>query len=85
MDKRENPRLHAAHHVSAQVDAKDGDSSQRKRNAGNDEEEKGGDLWDVAGQCVCYGLLQVVKDEATCSHQKHMEQKKGSLYYICKI
>lgn len=56
----------AAHHVSAQVDAEDGDSSQRKRNAGDDEEEEGRDLGDVAGQRVCDGLLQVVEDETTC-------------------
>lgn len=68
-----------AHHVSAQVDAEDGDSSQRKRNAGNDEEEEGRDLRDVTGQCVRNGLLQVVKDETTCSHQKHTGGKKGSL------
>lgn len=37
------------HHVRAQVNAEDGDGSQRKRNAGEDEEEKRGDLWDVAG------------------------------------
>lgn len=51
-----------AHHVSAQVDTEDGDRSQWKRNVSNDEEEEGRDLRDVAGQCVCNGLLQVVKD-----------------------
>lgn len=65
----------AAHHVSAQVDAEDGDSSQRKRNAGDDEEEEGRDLGDVAGQRVRNGLLQVVKDETTC--QKHRKDRGG--------
>lgn len=80
MDWKKGVRLSpTAHHVSAQVDAEDGDSSQRKRNAGNDEEEEGRDLRDVTGQCVSNGLLQVVKDETTCSHQKHTGGKKGSL------
>lgn len=57
----------AAHHVGAQVDAEDGDRPQRKRNAGADEEEEGRDLWDVAGERVRDGLLQVVEDEPTCS------------------
>lgn len=57
-------------HVSAQVDAEDGNSSQRKRNAGKDEEEEGWNLWDVAGQCVCNGLLQVVKNETTCRNMQ---------------
>lgn len=43
------PPSSTAHHVSAQVDAEDGDSSQRKRNTSNDEQEEGWDLWDVAG------------------------------------
>lgn len=59
-----------AHHVSAQVNAEDGDGAQRKRNAGDDEEEEGRDLWDVAGQRVGNGLLQVVEDEATCRDQR---------------
>lgn len=59
----------ALYHVSAQVDAKDGDSSQRKRNTGNDEEEERGDLRDVAGQCVSDGLLQVIEYETTCEHK----------------
>lgn len=66
----------AAHHVGAQVDAEDGDRSQRKRNAGDDEEEEGRDLRDVTGQRVRDGLLQVVEDETTCSDQKHKEERK---------
>ncbi|KGL79066.1 hypothetical protein N309_06631, partial [Tinamus guttatus] len=54
------------HHVSAQVDAEDGDSAQGQGDVGDDEEEEGGDLGDVAGQGVGDGLLQVVKDEASC-------------------
>lgn len=64
------PRLPAAHHVSAQIDAEDGDRPQWKRDAHEDEEEEGRDLWDVAGQCVGDGLLQVVKDQTTCSDTK---------------
>lgn len=43
------PAFPAAYHVSAKVNAEDGDRSKRKRNAGNDEEEEGRDLRDVAG------------------------------------
>jgi len=55
----------AAHHVSSQVNAEDGDSAQGQRNVGNDEEEEGRDLRNVTGQGVGDGLLQVVKDQAT--------------------
>ena len=51
------------YHVSSQVDTEDGDGSQRQRDVGDDEEEEGGDLRDVAGQSVGDGLLQVVKDQ----------------------
>lgn len=54
----------ATHHVSAQVDAEDGNSPQRQRDTSNDEEKEGRDLRDVAGQCVGDRLLQVVKDES---------------------
>lgn len=54
------------HHICAQVDAEDGHSAQGKGDIGNDEQQEGGDLRDVAGQGVCDGLLQVVKDEAAC-------------------
>lgn len=52
------------HHICPQVDAEDGHSAQWKGDVGNDEQQEGGDLRDVAGQGVCDGLLQVVKDEA---------------------
>lgn len=71
-----------AHHVSAQVNAEDGDSSQWERNTRNDEEEEGGDLWNITGQCVCNGFLQVVKDETTCS-QRRMKHAKGERF-TCK-
>lgn len=54
----------ATHHVSAQVNAEDGNSPQRQRDTSDDEEQEGRDLWDVAGQRVGDGLLQVVKDES---------------------
>ena len=54
------------HHVGSQVDAEDGDGAQGQRDVDQYEEEEGGDLWDVAGQSVGDGLLQVVKDEAAC-------------------
>lgn len=54
------------HHICAQVDAEDGHSAQWKGDVGNDEQQEGGDLRDVAGQGVRDGLLQVVKDQAAC-------------------
>lgn len=69
MQQTEN-RQKLVHHISAQVDAEDGDSAQRKRNAGKDEEQEGGNFWDVTGQGVCNGLLQVVKNETTCRNMQ---------------
>lgn len=37
------------HHVSSQVDAENGDGAQRQGDVDQDEEQEGGDLWDVAG------------------------------------
>lgn len=55
-----------SYHVGSQVDAEDGDGAQRQWDVDQDEEQEGGDLWDVAGQSVCNGLLQVVKDQTAC-------------------
>lgn len=55
-----------AHHIRAQVNAEDGHSAQRQGDVGNDEQQEGGDLRDVAGQGVGDGFLQVVKDQAAC-------------------
>lgn len=63
----------AAHHIGAEVDAEDGDCSQGKWNTSDDEEQEGGDLWDVTGEGVCDGLLQVVKDETTYSDEHKKE------------
>lgn len=54
-----------SHHVSAQVDAEDGDSAQGQRHAGDDEEKEGSDLRDVTGKCVRNRLFQVIKNQAT--------------------
>lgn len=54
------------HHICPQVDAEDGHSAQWKGDVGNDEQQEGGDLRDVAGQGVRDGLLQVVKDQTAC-------------------
>lgn len=54
-----------AHHVSSQVDTEDGDCSQGQRDVGDDEQQEGSDLWDVTGQSVGDGLLQVIKDQTT--------------------
>ena len=54
------------HNVSGQLNEQDGDATQRKRHADGDVDQIGRELWDVLGQCVGDGLLQVVKDEAAC-------------------
>merc|ERR1719216_750526 len=56
------------HHVSAQVNAEDGDGAQGQGHIGEDEQEEGGDLGDVGGQGVGDGLLQVVKDQPALLH-----------------
>lgn len=55
--------FNCSHHVSSQIDAEDSDGSQRQGDVGDDEEQEGGNLWDVAGQGVGDGLLQVIKDQ----------------------
>lgn len=52
-----------SHHVGPQIDAEDSDGAQRQRDVDQDEEQEGGDLWDVAGQSVRDGLFQVVEDQ----------------------
>ena len=43
-------------HVSSQVNTQNGDSTKGQRDIRNDEQEEGGDLWDVGGQGVGNGL-----------------------------
>ena len=54
----------SSHHVSSQVNTQDGDGSQWQGDVDNDEQQEGSDLWDVTGQGIGDGLLQVVKDQA---------------------
>lgn len=51
------------YHVSSQIDTQDGNGSERQRDVQQNEEQEGGDLRDVGGQCVSNGFLQVVKDQ----------------------
>lgn len=51
------------HHVSAQVNAEDGDCSQRKGYVCNDEDQERRDFRNVTGQGVGNRLLQVIKDQ----------------------
>lgn len=53
----------SSHHVSSQVNTQDGDGSQRQGDVDHDEQEEGSDFWDVAGQGVSNGLLEVIKDQ----------------------
>lgn len=54
------------HHVCPQVNAQDGDGAKGQRDVGDDEQQERGDLWNVTGQGVGNGLLQVVEDQAAC-------------------
>lgn len=72
--------VYVSHHVSAQINAEDGDGSERKRNVDQDEEQEGSDLRDVAGQCIGDGLLQVIKDETTWERKKKTETQTH--YYL---
>lgn len=72
--------VYECHHVSAQVDAEDGDGSERKRNVDQDEEQEGSDLRDVAGQRIGDGLLQVIKDETTWKRKQHRPHYYPSHY-----
>lgn len=53
------------HHVCAQVDAEDGDGAQGQWNVRNNKYQEGGDLWNVTGEGVGNGFLQVIKDQTT--------------------
>ncbi|KGL85947.1 hypothetical protein N301_03690, partial [Charadrius vociferus] len=60
------PRCPPTHDVGAELDEEDGDATQGQGDAGRDVDEVRGQLGDVLGQRVGDGLLQVVKDQATC-------------------
>lgn len=53
------------HHVSAQVNAEDGNGTQGQWDVGHDEQQEGSDLRDVAGQGVGNGFLQVVENQTS--------------------
>lgn len=58
------------HHVSAQVNAEDGDCSQWERYVCNDEDQERRDFRNVTGQGVSNRLLQVIKDQAPWGREK---------------
>ena len=55
------------HKVGPKVDTEDGDGAEWQRNVGEDEHQERRDLRDVARQCVRDRLLEVVKDQTTCT------------------
>lgn len=65
------------HHVSAQVNAEDGDRSQWKGDVRNDEDQERCDFRNVTGQGVSDGLLQVIKDQTPWGR----EEKSTTLAY----
>lgn len=52
------------HNVCAQLDKEDGDAAKRKRDTDGDVDQVGGQLWDVLGQSISNGFLEVIKDQA---------------------
>uniref|UniRef100_A0A480H9S2 Sodium/potassium-transporting ATPase subunit alpha-1 n=1 Tax=Sus scrofa TaxID=9823 RepID=A0A480H9S2_PIG len=58
-------------HVCAQVDAEDGDGAQGQWNVRNNKYQEGGDLWNVTGEGVGNGFLQVIKDQTTFLYSRH--------------
>ena len=55
----------SGHHVCTQVNTQDGDGAQGQRDIRQNKHQERGDLWDVGGQGVRDGFLQVVKDKTT--------------------
>jgi len=51
--------------ISSQIDAENGDGTERKRNGENHEDEEGSDFRDVGSEGVSDGLLQVIEDQST--------------------
>ena len=64
-DDMKNNLTTNAHHVSSQINTEDGDCSQGQWNVSDNKEKEGGNLWNVAGQSVSNGLLQVIEDQTT--------------------
>lgn len=58
------------YNISTQLNEEDGDAAQRQRDAGCDVDEVGGQFWNVLGQGVGNGLLQIVKDQTPWRNQK---------------
>lgn len=52
------------HDVSAELYEEDGDAPKGQGHTDSDVNEVGGQFWDVLGQRVGDGLLQVVKDQS---------------------
>ena len=65
----------STYHVGTQIDAQNGDGTQRQGNIGDDEEQEGRDFGDVGRQSVGDGFLQVVEDETTLLHTGHDRSK----------
>lgn len=53
------------HNVCAQLNKEDGDAAKRKRDTGGDVDQVGGQFWDVLGQGISNGFLEIVKDQAS--------------------
>lgn len=65
------------HQVSSEINAEDGDCSERQGDTQQDEDQERWDLWDVTGQSVGDGLLEIVKDQTTCGNNESDNMMDG--------
>jgi hypothetical protein len=68
-----------AYHVGSQVNAENGDDTQRQRSRGQNEEKERGDFRDVGSQGVGNGLLEVVEDQTTYRMHASISQDQERL------
>ena len=64
-------QFHFAYNVSSYADEDNGNSSKWKRNVCQNEQEEWSQLWYVGCQCIANRLLQIVKEETTCTAETY--------------
>lgn len=77
-DKHKGFRILVTHHVSTQINAKNGDSSEWKRNVKQNEQQEWRNLRNIWSQSVRNGFFQVVENETSWKRQN--TQKNISPY-----
>lgn len=72
------------HNVCAQLNKEDGDAAKRKRDTGGDVDQVGGQFWDVLGQGISDGFLEIVKDQAPWGGKKQREKCRNG-FLLCVV